>query len=168
MFRRLAVFCASLVVAGGLAGAAWWLSAPSAVPEEAQADLPVPPFPPRIAEGTAYETCLNTLADDPTGAVALADTWQADGGGDGALHCRGLALIALGQPASGAALLEQVARQSQAPALARASVLGQAVQARLMVAQDEPIGGGEGGGGRLAGAWPVAGGHRAVHHAGDG
>jgi tetratricopeptide (TPR) repeat protein len=125
-------------VAVGIAGGIWWLIPSSAPPDDVQTTLPVPPFPPRIAEGTVYETCLDTLAGDPTGAVALAETWQADGGGDGALHCRGLALIALGKPASGAELLEQVARQSTAPAMARAGVMGQAVQARLMVAQDDP------------------------------
>jgi tetratricopeptide (TPR) repeat protein len=115
----------------------WWLTSPSADLDDTQADLPVPPFPPRIAEGSKYETCLATLAGDPTGAVTLAETWQADGGGDGAMHCRGLALIASGRPSAGAALLEQLARQSTAPALARASVLSQAVQARLMVAQED-------------------------------
>jgi tetratricopeptide (TPR) repeat protein len=135
MSRRLAILCASLVLAGGAAGAAWWLAAPSPPAEEATAELPVPPFPPRIAEGKAYETCLDTLANDPTGAVALAETWQADGGGDGAVHCRGLALIASGRPAAGAAILEQLAQHSPLPAMARAAVLSQAVQARLMVSQ---------------------------------
>jgi hypothetical protein len=140
MSRRVAAICASLVLAGGVAGGVWWLTAAPRVPEEALEDLPVPPFPPRIAEGSAYETCLDTLAGDPTGAVALAETWQADGGGDGAVHCRGLALIASGKPASGAAVLEQLAQQSDLPAMARAAVLGQAVQARLMVAQaDEAV-----------------------------
>jgi Flp pilus assembly protein TadD len=136
MSRRLAALCVSLVLAGGTAGVVWWLSAPPpAVPEEAPADLPVPPFPPRIAEGSAYETCLDTLANDPTGAVTLAETWQADGGGDGAVHCRGLALIASGKPASGADVLEQLAQHGALPPLARAVVLSQAVQARLMVSQ---------------------------------
>jgi tetratricopeptide (TPR) repeat protein len=137
MFRRLTAFCASLVLIGGLAGAAWHFAARSPAAEEAPADLPIPPFPPRIAEGSAYETCLDTLASDPTGAVALAETWQADGGGDGAMHCRGLALIASGKPASGAELLDQLAQQSSAPALARASVLGQAVQAWMMAAEED-------------------------------
>lgn len=138
MSRRLTAFCAFLAMVGVTAGGIWWVTTPSIPSDETPTEIPVPPFPPRIADGSAYQTCLDTLANDPTGAVALAETWQADGGGDGALHCRGLALIALGKPAAGAELLEQVARQSGAPVLARASVLGQAVQARLMVAEADP------------------------------
>jgi tetratricopeptide (TPR) repeat protein len=69
--------------------------------------------------------------------VSVAEVWQNEGGGDGAAHCRGLALIATGQPASGADLLEQLGQRSNAPDLARALVLGQAVQARLMVGQGD-------------------------------
>jgi tetratricopeptide (TPR) repeat protein len=137
MSRRLTALCGSLVLLGSVAGATWWLTTPPSDLDDTPADLPVPPFPPRIAEGSKYETCLATLAGDPTGAVTLAETWQADGGGDGAMHCRGLALIASGKPSAGAALLEHLAQQSTAPALARASVLSQAVQAQLMVAQEE-------------------------------
>ncbi len=143
MSWRLAAFCASLVAVAGVAGALWWLTASVAPANEQTTELPVPPFPPRIAEGSTYETCLAELADDPTGAVTLAETWQADGGGDGATHCRGLALIASGRPASGADVLEQLARESGAPAMARASVLSQAVQARLMVAQDDRLAAGK-------------------------
>jgi len=137
MSWRLTAFLALLVLAGGGAGAVWLLGASPEPPEEAATELPVPPFPPRIAEGSDYETCLATLADDPTGAVATAETWLANGGGDGAEHCRGLALIASGKPAIGAGVLEKLAQQSSAPALARASVLSQAAQAWLMVAQDD-------------------------------
>lgn len=137
MSRRLVALGASFLVVGGLAGGAWWSTASPNSPSETLTDLPVPPFPPRITEGSAYETCLATLAGDPTGAVAMAEAWQADGGGEAAAHCRGLALIASGRPAVGAAVLEQLAQQSSAPALARASVLSQAVQARLMIAQED-------------------------------
>lgn len=134
MSRRLKAFCASIVLIGVVATGVWRLTAtPEAVQPEAA--LPVPPFPPRITEGPAYESCLATLASDPASAVPIAEAWQADGGGDGAMHCRGLALIAVGQPAAGAGLLEQLARQSGAPVMGRALVLGQAVQARLMVAE---------------------------------
>jgi tetratricopeptide (TPR) repeat protein len=138
MSRHLSALCASVLLFGAVGAGAWWLTTPGPAPDEDLADLPVPPFPPRIAEGSTYESCLATLASDPTSAVAIAEAWQAGGGGEGAWHCRGLALIASGKPAAGAELLEQLARQSTAPALARASVLGQAVQARLMVAQAAP------------------------------
>lgn len=112
---------------------AWRLMAPAE--SVADAALPVPPFPPRIAQGADYESCLSTLAADPMSAIAMADSWQTAGGGDGAAHCRGLALVAAGKPDLGADVLEELAARSTAPALARASVLGQAAQARLMVGQ---------------------------------
>ena len=69
---------------------------------------------------------------DPSGARALADSWEAAGGGDGAMHCRALAQISLGDPEAGAQLLDQLGQRSKASSLARASVYGQAVQAWLM------------------------------------
>jgi tetratricopeptide (TPR) repeat protein len=135
MFRRLAALFASVLLIATAGAGGWWFTAPAAPPDDETAALPVPPFPPRITEGSSYEACLATLASDPASAVSIAETWQAAGGGDGAAHCRGLALIAAGQPASGADLLEQLAQRSSLPDLARALVLGQAVQARLMVSQ---------------------------------
>lgn len=106
---------------------------PAAQPEEMP---PLPPAPPRLAEGPDYEHCLAMLANDPTGAYAFADAWDATGGGAPALHCRALAEIALGDPQSGADLLEKAVAASQAPDASRAAVLGQAVQAWLMA--DDP------------------------------
>jgi tetratricopeptide (TPR) repeat protein len=94
--------------------------------------LPIPPVPPRLAEGEEYEHCLDMLTTDPAGANAFAEAWQATGGGDGAQHCLGLSQIALGDPDAGAAQLERVASTSHAPALARAIVFDQAAQAWLM------------------------------------
>lgn len=158
MTRRIAVPASALVLASALAVtagsglAAWYwpharrlsgqtsaplatLTAPAqqATPP-AGATLPVPPFPPRIADGRDYESCLAALNTDPAGAVAMAASLRP---GNGATHCRGLALIALGQPDQGAAVLEQLAATSTAPALARAMVLGQAGQARLMAGQNQ-------------------------------
>ncbi len=138
MSGRLAALCASVLLLTGLAAGIWWLGAPAAAVSDTAIVLPVPPFPPRITEGSTYEACLTTLANDPVSAVAVAEAWQAGGGGDGAAHCRGLALIATGQPAAGADLLEHLAAQGSTPPPARALVLGQAAQARLMVAQAEP------------------------------
>ena len=94
--------------------------------------LPLPPVPPRIAKGADYDSCLDMLNNDPEGASTFAKTWAAGGGGDGAAHCQALAQIELGHPQTGAELLEQLAQRSNAPALARASVYGQAVQAWMM------------------------------------
>lgn len=92
----------------------------------------MPPVPPRVAQGAEYERCLAMVPMDPQGANALADAWEATGGGDGATHCRAAAQIALGNTEAGAELLERLARASKAPALARAFVYGQATQAWLM------------------------------------
>lgn len=97
--------------------------------------LPIPPIPPRIAEGADYDGCLRLLNTDPAGAYAFADAWEATGGGDGATHCRALARIALGEPEKGAELLDRLAGSSHAQAAARASIYGQAGQAWLMVGE---------------------------------
>jgi tetratricopeptide (TPR) repeat protein len=94
--------------------------------------LPVPPVPPRIAEGPDYEHCLGMLANDPDGANAFADAWEATGGGEGAAHCHALAQLTLGNTQAGAQMLETLAAKSTAPPLARAQVYGQAVQAWLL------------------------------------
>jgi len=138
MSRHVAALCLSLGLLGGVAAAGWWVWQPSPDQhDEAALDLPLPPFPPRIAEGKDYEACLAALADDPAGAVAMADTLVASGGGDGAAHCQGLALIVTGKPEAGAVALEELAQRSSAPPMARAVVLGQAGQARLMVMQPD-------------------------------
>src|SRR3954470_10545096 len=103
MSRRLAALCLSIGVLGGAAVAAWWWQASPAPQDDAVADLPLPPFPPRITEGKDYESCLAALADDPAGAAAL----------------------------------EHLGATSVAPPMARALVLGQAGQARLMIAQPD-------------------------------
>jgi tetratricopeptide (TPR) repeat protein len=138
MFRRAATLGLCFGLVGGLAAAGWWWwpFSPDRQ-EEATADLPLPPFPPRIAEGNDYESCLATLADDPASAVAMAESLLASGGGDGAAHCQGLALIATGKPEAGAVALETLAQHSAAPPMARAVLLGQAGQARLMVVQPD-------------------------------
>jgi regulator of sirC expression with transglutaminase-like and TPR domain len=98
--------------------------------------IPVPPVPPRIAQGQDYERCLAMLSNDAAGANAFADAWEATGGGEGAMHCHALAQIALGHPETGAEMLEKLAAASKAPPLARASLYSQAVQSWLMA--DDP------------------------------
>lgn len=76
------------------------------------------------------------LPDDPLGANTFADAWEATGGGDGAIHCHGLAQITLGNADVGADMLEKLAGSSKGPAAARATILSQAVQAWLIA--DDP------------------------------
>jgi tetratricopeptide (TPR) repeat protein len=136
MNRRLpAIFGALFVVLGAAAGTAWWRHEASepAPAEIAADDLPVPPFPPRIAgDDDEYDKCLATLVDDPEAAEAMAATWQATGGGDAATHCQGLAMIANGEPDAGADLLEHLAHGGKIQGLAQVVLLSQASQARLM------------------------------------
>jgi len=133
------------MVAAIVALGAWWemrpappppiaesIAPPAAEPDQSSAPLPIPPVPPRIAEGEDYEHCLSMLTTDPSGASAFADAWEATGGGEGAVHCRALADIALGDVQIGADMLEKLANTSHAPNVARASVYGQAGQAWLM------------------------------------
>jgi len=101
-------------------------------------DLPVPPFPPRIADGEQYDRCMTMITDDPQGAEAIATSWQTTGGGEGAIHCQALASIAAGKPEVGAQLLEDLVHGGKVQGLARAVLLGQAAEARLMVEQAEP------------------------------
>jgi tetratricopeptide (TPR) repeat protein len=138
MNRRVAILAEAALLALALsAGPAVSLAVaeepPATQPEETP---PLPPAPPRLADGPDYDHCLAMLANDPTGAYAFADAWDATGGGAPALHCRALAEIALGDPQSGAELLEKAVAASQAPDASRAAVLGQAVQAWLMA--DDP------------------------------
>ncbi len=134
MQRRLTLVTGTALLLIAAAGTTIWRYQ-RAEPEPATAALPVPPFPPRIASGETYEHCLAVLADDPDSAKPIADVWATGGGGDGAAHCQGLALIATGRPDLGAERLEELAKTSLAPDLARATVFAQAAQARMMANQ---------------------------------
>jgi len=145
MNKRVALIAGVIVItlAAASGGVGWdlWHALPAEAetlgeaPEDnapGEQALPIPPVPPRIAEGEEYDRCLGMLSNDPSGANVFADAWEATGGGDGAAHCRALAEIALGAPENGAELMDKLAGASQAAAAARASVYGQAGQAWLM------------------------------------
>ncbi len=118
------------------AGAVWWEYPIAAADATADEDLPVPPVPPRIAEGENYDKCLSMLGSDPSGALVFAQNWSGNGGGDGATHCEALADVELGDADTGAELLDQVGRTSTAAPAARAAIYGQAGQSWMMA--DEP------------------------------
>ena len=128
------------LLATALAGGAGWAHPAAAMedvraaiaPAAASPRLPTPPAAPRIAAGREYERCLAQLALDPAGTAVFADAWEATGGGEGATHCRALALVGTGDLAAGAEMLQALAGRSQASSRARAGVYGQAGQAWLI------------------------------------
>jgi tetratricopeptide (TPR) repeat protein len=99
--------------------------------------LPLPPEPPRLAEGAEYEACLTLLRTEPEDAMAMAEALEQRGGPGvvGARHCMALALLAAGDPARAAERLERLAATASASALARAAVYAQASQAWTMADQ---------------------------------
>jgi tetratricopeptide (TPR) repeat protein len=140
MKTRKAIICgAALLALVAVASLSWWALWGDARETMETADdegpVPIPPVPPRIAEGDDYDKCLGMLTNDPEGAATFAEAWEATGGGDGATHCLGLATIALGEPESGAAMLEQLAAKSHGTAVSRATVYGQADQAWLIAGE---------------------------------
>jgi tetratricopeptide (TPR) repeat protein len=131
-----------LVVAGG--AALFW--ARDVAPDEPPADaaqpaaddgepLPVPPLPPRIADGDQYDRCLALLPSDPEGAQEMAESWSTAGGGDAAEHCLAQARVALGDPDDGATMLEEVAGRLKGNGAERAAVYDQAAQAWLVAGE---------------------------------
>ncbi len=125
-----AVLAAVFLLAAG--GAGWWFLAQ---PAEEAIELPLPPEPPRLADGAEYERCLSMLRDDPEGALSFAEAWDATGGGEGARHCSALAQLTVGEPDRAAEQLERLAIGSRAGPAARAAVFAQAGQA-WMIAGD--------------------------------
>ncbi len=141
MSKRTGLLLGGIVVVLALGvGVSWWETRGAGSMEaEAESDevLPVPPIPPRIAEGADYEHCLSMLSTDPSGARDFADAWVATGGGDGAMHCLALSNVALGDPDTGADQMDKLAGSTKAPAAARASIYGQAGQAWLIAGEPD-------------------------------
>jgi len=126
----LGVFAAVMLAA---AAGAWFMFSPTLM--QSSEVLPLPPEPVRLAEGEDYERCLLALRSDPTGALAMAEAWEATGGGEGARHCAALATLGMGEADKAAEQLEQLATRSRGSAPARAAVFAQAGQAWLMAGQ---------------------------------
>lgn len=129
--RPLLAGAAMLLLAAG-GGSWWWLA--GAAREEV---LPTPPEPPRLADSSDYERCIEMVDEDPEGARALADRLAMEGLGEASAHCAALALLTLGDAARAAEALERIATRSQAGIRARAAVFGQAGEAWIAAGRPE-------------------------------
>ncbi|WP_300532368.1 tetratricopeptide repeat protein [Maricaulis sp.] len=102
----------------------------------------------QLAEHARYTACLAMTEDEPDAAFADAVSWSYEGGGWPARHCHGRALIALGDTARGAEMLESVA-SIERPGLLLVERLGMWREAgEAWMALDEPV--------EAAGAYSVA------------
>ncbi len=129
---------AAVIIGGGIlllvgAGVLWRVSDSQtrldAPAERAEPNLPIPPLPPRVAEGAQYDRCLAQVSDDPQRAAIDAQTWRDAGGAAPATHCLAMAQLALGQAEPAARLLLTLATQIDATAPVRAAMYSQASQA---------------------------------------
>jgi tetratricopeptide (TPR) repeat protein len=135
---KLGVLSGLTLPAALVAGGLWWFAdAPEPEPPEPPlAAMPVPPFPPRITDDPSYELCLGLLPEDPQAAISFVLQWtssQPTGGRAAARHCQALALIAAGQAAEGASMLETLADDRAISDRARALLLDQAADAWFLM-----------------------------------
>ena len=93
-------------------------------------------------ETERYLSCLERVATDHEAAFEDALAWRMEGGGWPAAHCEARAVIALGDVASGAAMMEEQANAevSGRNEAIRVSMLVEAGDAWLMIAQAEAAG----------------------------
>ena len=121
----------AVVLVAGTSGSAWYVSRRVvATPDLVEDGIPLPPpASPRLTDDPEYGQCLSGLAENAQSALAFAETWNSQGGGDGAKHCAALAQLALGEPEQAASRLEMLGAQSVAGSEARAAIYGQAAQA---------------------------------------
>jgi Tfp pilus assembly protein PilF len=80
-----------------------------------------------------YDRCITLAEKEPQAAYDMASSWRSDNGGVAAMHCQGMALINLGQPARGAGVLDAAAEKMDlsSPVLA-ADLFSQAGNAWLL------------------------------------
>ncbi|MBC7634781.1 MAG: tetratricopeptide repeat protein [Acetobacteraceae bacterium] len=128
----------ALIVGGGILllvglGVLWnWSETATgldAAVERFEPNLPIPPLPPRVADGAQYDRCLAQVPDDPRRAATDAQAWRAAGGGASSVHCLAMAELALGRGEQAARLLLTLAGEPATSAPLRAAMFSQASQA---------------------------------------
>ena len=85
--------------------------------------------------GERYNACMNLARLDAQKGVEEAIAWRKSGGAAAADHCLATALVARGDDAEGAQLLQELASEDGAPAT-RAKLYGQAGRAWLSAGDD--------------------------------
>src|ERR1700754_736882 len=105
------------------------LAAPALAASPAPATAQPSPDPDPAHPAKTYDVCVQLSKQHPDQALEMASKWDALGGGDGARHCRALALIGLEEYGQAAQELEDLAQKSKAEATLRADLLEQAGQA---------------------------------------
>lgn len=137
---------AAVIIGGGIlllvgAGALWNASDTAsrldASAGRTETNLPIPPLPPRVADGAQYDRCLAQVSDDPQRAATEALAWRDTGGGASATHCLAIAQLALGQAEPAARLLQALASDHTAAAPVRAAMFSQASQAWQMAGRPD-------------------------------
>ncbi|WBQ10312.1 hypothetical protein L2D01_00740 [Hyphomonadaceae bacterium ML37] len=89
-----------------------------------------------LQDDDRYRACLDRVSTDPAAAYEDALIWRAQGGGWASEHCAGLAQIAEGWPATGAARLRATAEGATAASdMSRAILFGQAADGYMRARQ---------------------------------
>jgi len=83
-----------------------------------------------------YDACMDLARKDPQEGIKEAIAWRKQGGGAMADHCLATGLIARGDHAEGAQLLQEIASEDWPPHL-RARLYGQAGRAWLSAGEDK-------------------------------
>jgi len=82
-----------------------------------------------------YDACMDRARKDPLEGIKDAIAWRKQGGGVMADHCLATGLVARGDYAEGAQLLQEIAAEDW-PARTRAGIYGQAGRAWLSAGED--------------------------------
>ncbi|WBQ12405.1 tetratricopeptide repeat protein [Hyphomonadaceae bacterium BL14] len=89
-----------------------------------------------LQDDDRYRACLDRVSTDPAAAYEDALIWRAQGGGWASEHCAGLAQIAEGWSATGAARLRATAEGATAASdMSRAILFGQAADGFMRARQ---------------------------------
>lgn len=91
--------------------------------------------PGRIDHDREYTSCLELAQQDPQRAAASAVYWKSLGGDLGAMHCQGVALMALRDYAGAASVFLDLAAEERLPLKERSRFITQASQLFLKAGQ---------------------------------